>query len=311
MLMDTRKAILIIALIGLAGQRVLAQTEDAELKPPDLGILIGNTLLPGLLQTTNGEPEGYAYMVGGPLYLVGVTLQVDYLFNQADPNRQWELGTSLPLSEIGLSLESYSLYAFERDLNNRKPGVAAPKPREPYLSLLLAPYNPSNLFDPAVISVLGLVTIPSFTYDAINTMGSYFARSSVSFFGLQVSPVAGLCLESAFSLAINLFIASAEELIFRGVVLDRLGPTVSAISFGAFHLGNIFIAFSPSTTPFSASQLEAVGQQAAFALCFGVYANILTTENDYSLQKPITIHYWNNVFSMSVSYLEGNGIGGP
>lgn len=48
-----------------------------------------------------------------------------------------------------------------------------------------------------------------------------------------------------------------------------------------------------------------------FAFSFGIYANILTENDGDKLRKPITIHYWNNVFSMVLGYLAGEGVGGP
>lgn len=107
---------------------------------------------------------------------------------------------------------------------------------------------------------------------------------------------------------VALLLAAAEELVFRGIVLDSWGPWASAISFGALHLGNVFISLSPTVTALSDRQIAAVVQQSAFALSFGIYANILTENDGNRLGKPIAVHYWNNVVSMVLGYLAGDGV---
>ncbi len=288
-----------------------AESESPQITPPDAGVRFGNIFLPGLLQTANGQTEGYWYMAGGPLMIAGTGLEIDYALNAGDPGRQWELGVGLPAAEIGVALEAYSLYAFERDFRNQYAAPEDRKPREPLLDLLFAPFDPSNLFDPGVISVLGLLVVPSFTYDGVVAMGDYFNRPTVSFFGATVSPGAGLALETAFALVLNLFVATAEEVLFRGIVLDTSGPWASALTFGALHLGNVFISLTPGVTALSPRQIAGVVQQSVFALSFGVYANILTENDGDRLGKPIAVHYWNNVFSMVLGYLAGEGVGGP
>jgi membrane protease YdiL (CAAX protease family) len=293
------------ALAGAAIVLAIAVSPAAaeDVRQVDPGTALGNIVLPGLVQVVNGQVEGYAYMAGGPLLIVGTALQVDYVLHQDDPARLWELGLSLPLAEAGGSLSFYSDFAFERDL--------ARKPRESYGSLLAAPFLPENLFDPRVLAVIGLLSVPAFTYDGVRAMGSYFGRPSVSFFGLTTTPAAGLALEALFALGVNLFVATAEEEVFRGVILDRFGPAVSAIGFGAVHLGNILVTVSPSLPALSEPQVAGVLQQSAFALCFGVYADMLSADDGNRLRKPVTLHYWNNVVAMIVGYMQGDGFGGP
>jgi len=301
-------ACLVLVTVGVP---LTAEPESPQITIPDAGVRFGNIFLPGLLQTVNGQSEGWWYMAGGPLMIGGTALEIDYALNAADPSRQWELGVSLPAAEIGVAFEAYSLYAFERDFRNQYAAPEERKPREPLLDLLAAPWNPAVVFDPAVISVIGLLVVPYFTYDGVAAMGDFFDRPSVSFFGASVSPGAGLALEAVFALALNLFVATAEEVLFRGVALDTAGPWASALTFGALHLGNVFISLSPDVSALSPRQVAGVVQESVFALSFGVYANILTENDGGKLGKPIAVHYWNNVFSMVLGYLQGEGVGGP
>jgi hypothetical protein len=90
-----------------------------------------------------------------------------------------------------------------------------------------------------------------------------------------------------------------------------MGPTASALTFGAIHLGNVFVPPDPDTPWHDPGNVMDVVAQSAFATCFGFYANILTTGDSYRLQRPIALHYWNNVFAMTMGYLLGEGVGGP
>lgn len=302
---------LIAAAIGLTAAALVPAVADAQVQRPDIGTALGNIVLPGLLQVTDGQPEGYWYMAGGPLLIAGTVLQTDYILNEGDTTRLWELGLSLPLAEIGGSLSVYSDFAFERDYTNQFADPDRRKPRESYGSLLFAPFLPENFLDLRVLPVVGLLAVPGFTYDSVKAMAGYFLRPSVSFFGLTTTPAAGLALEAVFALSVNLFVATAEEELFRGILLDRWGPAASAIGFGAIHLGNILVTVTPSLPALSQEQVAGVLQQSAFALCFGVYANVLSDQDGGRLRKTVSLHYWNNVIAMIAGYMEGDGFGGP
>jgi membrane protease YdiL (CAAX protease family) len=307
----TAERIAAILLFLLLQAACAAAQDRASAQPtiefPSMPLRLGNLFLPGLLQTANGQPEGYGYMAGGPLAWGGTALLADYLLSGSDPSKLWEFGTGFSAEEIGASLIGYSEYAFLRDYRNERVDPALRRPREGYLELLSAPFVPENLFNIRVLPVLGLMVLPSLSGGSLSAMGQYFTRPSVSFFGARVTPAAGCALEGLFAVVVNLFVATAEELLFRGVLLDEAGPTLSAVTFGALHLTNAFSGLFAG----SANPTEEAALQSASATAFGFYANSLTIDDGYRLDRSIALHYWNNVIAMELNYLSGSGIGGP
>ena len=268
-------------------------------------VVIGNIFVPGILQVTHGQDDGYLYMIGGPLLLGGAGLLTDHAMNGDDPSRLSELGVGLGAQEAGTSLASFSYYAYERDFLHW--GTYGSLRHESYLDLLIAPYRLENPVSPEILPVLGLTVVPFLTYDHLMAISSYFSRSSVSFFGAQVTPSLGLVLESAYSLLVNLFVAVGEETLFRGFLLDRIGSVPSAVTFGLVHLGNAFAGvYAANENPYIDASIQSLG-----ALSFGLYADFLIANDNGSLQKPIAYHYWNNVMSYVLGYLAGAGLGGP
>lgn len=263
------------------------------------GAYFGNILLPGLLQTTNGDPSGYYLMAGGPLTWGGQYLLYDYLQSSSPSGREWERGVGEIASTIGFSTIGYSYYAWERNATNARVLPVDQRPVEPFLSLLAAPYRSSNFLRWDTLGLVAFETVASYAPKDWAAMYDYFSQPSVDFFGAQVSPAAGLALISAFSLGMNLFVAVGEETMYRGFGNDLAGVVPSSIVFGLAHLANGFLY---SQEKQSYPWLTAV-LQSSFATLFGFYASYVNGQDGYSLDHSVTLHYWNNVVAMILDYL--------
>ncbi|HET6487492.1 MAG TPA: CPBP family intramembrane glutamic endopeptidase, partial [Spirochaetia bacterium] len=180
--------------------------------------------------------------------------------------------------------------------------VGPRKGRESYLQLLTAPYDPGISLDYRAIPIVGLELAAFLSPDTLATMGAYFQRSTVSFAGLAMSPWAGLALETAYALVLNLFVATAEESIFRGIVLEALGPAWTALIFGAGHIPNIL-----TYKTIDADSITQVALQSAFATLAGYYLSVVTVDKGYDLRTAIAYHYWHNVVAMITGFLYDEG----
>lgn len=263
----------------------------------------GNILLPGMLQVSLGDPSGYAYMIGGPLAWGGQYLLFDYLNSKNPAGRDWERGLGEAASTIGMSAIGYSYFAWERQVTNSRIASSLRRPEESYLTLLTAPYRAANVLRWDTLGLVGLETAASYSPSDWAAMYSYFSKPRVDFFGARVSPLAGLALVSSFSLSVNLFVAVGEESLFRGFGNDAFGVIASSILFGLSHLSNGFIYSQEKT----AHPWLTAGVQAAFAGIFGFYASYVNAQDGYSLQRSISLHYWNNVAAMILDYLSSGG----
>lgn len=263
----------------------------------------GNIFLPGMLQVSLGDPSGYAYMIGGPLAWGGQYLLFDYLNSKNPSGRDWERGLGEAASTIGMSTIGYSYFSWERQVTNARTTPSLRRPDESYLTLLAAPYRGDNLFRWDTLGLVGLETAASYSPSDWTAMYGYFSKPRVDFFGARVAPFAGLGLVSAFSLSVNLFVAVGEESLFRGFGNDAFGVVPTSILFGLAHLSNGFI--------YSQEKIDhpwlTAGLQAAFAGLFGFYASYVDAQDGYSLQRSISLHYWNNVVAMILGYLASGG----
>jgi len=263
----------------------------------------GNLLLPGLLQTSNGQTEGYYYMVGGPLTWGGQYLLYDYLRSPSPSQREWERGLGEIASTIGFSTMGYSYLSWERGLTNSRVGSAESRPVESYLTLLAAPYRGANALRWDTLGLVGFETMASYTPSDWAAMYDFFSKPDVDFFGARVRPLAGLAFVSLFSLGINLFAAVGEETFFRGFANDAYGVVPASIGFGLAHLANGFIySQEKENYPWLTAIL-----QSTFAGLFGFYASYVNGQDGYSLQRSVALHYWNNVAAIILDYLATGG----
>jgi membrane protease YdiL (CAAX protease family) len=104
-----------------------------------------------------------------------------------------------------------------------------------------------------------------------------------------------LGLTAAGALALVAANATVEEILFRGMYLDRMGVVGSSLFFGANHLVNAFVLPGFS--------FEEAGAQAAFATLFGLYAASRTEANGGDFRRMIALHYWHNVSTLVLGYL--------
>lgn len=297
--------ILLACGLSLYGQAIaLSEAGQGSSEEPSLTTKIGNVFLPGLIQVQQGDSSGYWYMSSVPLLAVGIYFYCDYMRNDSVAGKNWEYGLGDVLVDAGTSLYAYSSYAYERDAGGRSGAWKQLRVRESYTEILTAPLLPENFLDPAIILPLGLCLASSLAISNFDAIGDFFARSSVTFMGQPVSPTLGTALDLSFNMAFNLFVAAAEEIIFRGILLDRGSPTVSALAFGAVHMSNLAVRGYYG----NGDELESAIRQSVNACIFGFYANYLDANDSYRLRKSATMHYWNNVLAMSLDYIQGNGM---
>lgn len=267
------------------------------------GAYAGNILLPGMLQVSLGDSSGYAYMIGGPLAWGGQYLLFDYLNSKNPSGREWERGLGEAASTIGMSTIGYTYLSWERQTTNSRVAPSLRRPDESYLTLLSAPYRSANALRWDTLGLVGFETVASYGPSDWVAMYNYFSQPRVDFFGAKVAPLTGLALVSAFSLSVNLFVAVGEESLFRGFGNDAFGVVPSSILFGLAHLSNGFIYRQEKTD----HPWLTAGLQAVFAGIFGFYASYVDAQDGYSLQRSISLHYWNNVAAMILDYLASGG----
>jgi membrane protease YdiL (CAAX protease family) len=281
----SKQLILIFILLLICGSLFAQESRADGLEPADVLI---NSFLPGYAQFKMGDPAWPLYGFGMPLIIGGTALtyiEPGYIDFAEKP-----LNTSgLFLSALGSSLHAYSGYDVQRAVQGKDtPG---------YLSLLFAPFKFENIFAYDTLPFLLYGFSSALEQESIESLGRYFTRDSVRFFGRDVSPETGFGLNLLLSSSVNLFVASSEEIIFRGSLLESYGIHVSSLLFGAAHLLNV-LAYEEITTEIWFKH----GQQAIFAAGLGYYLAYLT-EKDASMEKAITIHYWNNVVAMMMIYM--------
>jgi membrane protease YdiL (CAAX protease family) len=301
-------ALALAALLVLSGPRAAAQEEEQGATAPapkriNPGLFIANEFAPGILQLSEGKSEGWWYLPGTAFALGGSVIQALGLL---DPGAMggWAFPAGTLIGEIGMSQYTYSYYAFLRDLSDARvdPAKALRRGRESYGELLLAPFDPKNVFSPDILPVMAYAILPSISADNARAIAEYWNRDSVSFMGIGMSPGAGLAAETAYAMALNLFVASFEETLFRGIALERLGLAASSLTFGAMHLGNLLIM-----DPTSFDDVWSVSIQTLSATAIGFYLGYVTKREGYDLRKAVTLHYWNNVIAFVLPFMINGG----
>ncbi len=274
-----------------------------------------NTLLPGWYQIQDGRTlEGALYMSGLPMLIGGQLLAVLWaeelnadveFFKEVDGRHYFMYSESFrsggndllffaanAATLWGTLLYSYSQY----DVAVRESsGVAESHTQLGLGEILLAPWQPKNVFNPQVLPVLVLTNlVPLYSIVMDGEAEAFFTRETVPFLGRQVSPA----LAFGGALAGSLFLVSAnagwEEIVFRGPVLQRRGLTASSLQFGLVHAPN---ALGTNVA------VEDTAGQVLFATAFGFYAGYLTEANGYDFRRAMALHFWHNVVAFLADYI--------
>ena len=321
-----KKTIALLAAAWFVAALVPARADEKPEQAPDSinarRVLLTNALLPGTAQITLGRRgEGIAIMAASlslriaGLTMVALDLRSDgteggygiyredgrtYLYppdNSGLLADTWLGNTGLLLALWGSLAATYS--AHDAYLNFADPGHPGA------MSLgeaLAAPYRRANVLTWDVLPVLGFLTLTGLSRDELFAIGSFFRSDDVEFWGMRVSPWAGLAMNTAFTIALVHANATAEEYAYRGVQLAATGLARSSVSFGLAHLPNMLV---PGVS------VEDTLVQTAFAGLLGWYVGQLTLNSNYDLGKSIALHFWNNVMAFTLGYLTGQSEAEP
>jgi len=311
-------ALVVAAALILVSSQAFARDRDDVPDREQLDVprvLLINSLLPGTAQIAMGRRgEGIAIMATSlSLRIAGITMMLidarnsvsaqgglgfyredgrTYLLPPDDSGllaETWLGNTGMLLALHGALLGAYSAHdAYLELVVPGRPGAM------PLAEALAAPYRPANVLNWSVLPVLGFLTFASLSYDDILALGEFFRADRVDFWGAAVPPLAGLALNTAFSLAFVHANAAAEEYLYRGVQLGATGVARSSISFGMAHLPNMLM---PGVS------IEDTLIQTAFAGLFGWYVGQMTVNSNFDLGKAIALHFWNNVIAFTLGYL--------
>jgi len=256
--------------------------------------LLTNALLPGSAQRVQGDTLWFTYTLSLPLLAGGLYLsstQEGYLNFQDISGPSGQLLTS-----TGASLYFYSLWQANRYFSNLE-NEQTSLPTETYTDILFAPFKLKNLLNYEVFPFLFYGLSNYLDYERAADLNSYFQLEQVKLFGDSYSPEEALIYYALFTGSVNLFTASWEELVFRGLWLDEIGIHSSAIAFGGFHLLNLLTYDS-----IDESVLFRHISQSLSMTVFGYYLGHLTQKYD-SMEKAITIHYWNNMAAFLFNFM--------
>ncbi len=143
----------------------------------DDALFYANMLIPGILQLSYGQEEGWQYLSGGALGITGQIMTISYGFGNKTPDEQWERGLGNLLSEIGFSQWMYSFYADSRDRLDLfgSPETRARIGRESFGTLLAAPFIPKNTFSLDILPVVGLAIANSLRAEDFLAMRDYWS----------------------------------------------------------------------------------------------------------------------------------------
>ena len=158
-----------------------------------------------------------------------------------------------------------------------------------------SPHRGENVFNFDFFPFFPLTILGQIGPDDIALYGEFFGRDRVDFWKLEVSPWAGLALNTLFSFGLVHANATAEEIIYRGLLLEQRGVVRSSLSFGAAHLPNMLI---PGVS------VEDTLYQTLFAGIFGFYAANRAEANGFDFSRMVALHFWHNVFAFTAAYLE-------
>ncbi len=271
----------------------------------DIGPVLLNLIAPGTIQISQGKPEGWFYLPGTALLVTGM---IGLNSTSMEP-----LGLGQPtftiMSEVGSALFAYSFFAYYRDTftEGAAAGAEYAQPvsgRESLPALLLSPFVPANLFSPAVFPLLAMKTCVNLDSDTLEGIREYWSLDSASLAGIDSSPAGVFGIAAAFSAAMALSTAVAEELVWRGLMREVFHDPWEALMFGAAHLGNMAVE-----TPFTPSGTTEVILQSLHATAMGFYLDWISDLDSGMLRLPVTVHFWNNfityLFAFMTGYSEG------
>lgn len=276
-----------------------------------------NTLLPGYYQIENGNlDEGVLYMCSVPISIAGLLLSFDYFYtdefieeaeffvknddqhyflyspNMENLDDEWKFYLGSVLSVYGLLLYNYSQYdAYYNE------GLLKSNTKKIELhDAILAPWIPENTINYEVLPPLILSSgVLAYKASSAGTIKDFFSRENVSFLGRSMSPttaISSVVLSSILFVTAN---AAWEEIAMRGILLQRKGLNNSSIQFGFTHMAN---AISPNVS------LEKTIWQSLLSTAFGYYSGYMTINNEYDIRKAIAYHFWNNVITQTLNYIE-------
>ena len=288
--------------------------------------LLLNSIVPGSAQKALGLKAGIYYaglpatVIGAGLTAASFLLMSDNLVpaiertedgttlmsyeGEESAASQWLFYGGTVVSLYGALLSAHSQYSAYRVIADRTDGILTDR-RDGFdraADVLFAPFRPANIFSPSVLPVLGLTVISAFSQSEIKAIRNYFELDSVEFSGITLKPLSALLLRVATALLLVIPNASWEEISFRGVTLEASGARYSSVIFGLSHLGNIFV---PGVT------IEETLLQSLYATAFGFYAAEIVIRDDYSLERAVAFHFWNNMLAFVLEYLidPENGVG--
>lgn len=304
------------------GSQAVEAPEADELPDPGSTLLL-NSLLPGTAQIALGDVREGRRLLAGSLALnvVGNGLiiwqQIDraaevegglgiyrrgdqtYLLPPGDDaglvSSDWRFNAGLLMSLWGSLLSSYSQWAAYREFSDRLEVDAPRTGHESLGELLLAPYQAEHLLNYDVFPFFPMTIIGQLDWTDLRGYGAFFTREEVDFWGMRVSPWAGLAMNTLFTFALVHANATAEELLYRGIQLETRGVVRSSLGFGAVHLPNMLV---PGVS------VEQTLYQTLFATLFGFYAADRTVANDYDIRRMVALHFWHNVVAFTAGFLE-------
>ena len=318
------KSFMYISILICMCGTVSLQADESEVDIPDYRrLMLINSILPGYAQIQmDKRTEGFLYMSSIPLKLAGegillvtifrnleglklsvrTTEDKTYLVSYRDDTIQTSdyilLFSGMTLTLYGTLLSSYSQYEAHRTYMDRYAGYLGLNPvrsgADRLIDLIFAPFKPKNVFDPLVLPALAFSTAGSLISSDVRSIGSYFTRDSVLFWGSEVSPWTGLGLAAGTSLLFVWANALWEEIAFRGFSLETMGTGYSSLTFGLAHLPNMLV---PGIS------VEDTVLQTIAAIGYGFYSAELTKQNGYRLEKAAAFHFWNNMFALVLGYL--------
>ncbi len=307
-----------VLLILLSVPGISAETN--ELAKEYSKMMLINTILPGTAQIKQGKTaEGILYLTSIPIGLAGQIMALYYFYQHGEEGltfgleakegehylsgfnenndfstNQYLLYGGMTLSLYSSLLSSYSSYAAHRDFSDRYFQNPVRRGKESLLDLITAPYKPENFFSSDVFPFFPITIIGSLQGKDIGRMAGFFQREEVDFWGYKMHPAAGFCLNTLFSFLLVTANATLEEIMYRGLSLEKSGTAASSFSFGAAHLPNMLMP---------GASIESTVLQSIFATLMGFYAGNITEKNGYNIEKAVTIHFWHNILAFTLNYL--------
>ena len=288
-------------------------------------LMLLNTIAPGTAQFLLDKPlEGLIYSSALPLTITGGGLIIYSVYNEwaglrfrphkaqnglnyltefaaypeapASSNRAI-LATGIGLFMCGNMFSAYSAYAAHRDYTDIYGLPEGELPvrdgRDSLGSLLLAPFTPRHVLTPEVLSYLTVSSSLKLASADLSSLKGYFSRKTVPIGSAQVSPAAGFFAHLGYAAAIITVKTAAEEIFYRGYVLEKNGNTSSAIQFGLSYIPN---ALLPETS------VEHTVLKSTLAAGSGYYSGSIAENNLYHLHKSIALNWWSSLFDSIISY---------